>query len=100
MWWREISGLDGRCFYEFPGYRQQRTRTWAYCFQALEGDQCLVWAFDFVFGLEEFFTPWFTCALGAFVNGIANSETVIAGPFGAGARKLLTRLARLEELAF
>jgi hypothetical protein len=63
-------------------------------------DQRLVWAFDFLFGLEEFFTPWFACTLWALVNGIANSETVIAGALGAGARELFACLAGLDELAF
>jgi hypothetical protein len=66
----------------------------------LKRNQQFVWAFDFVFGREEFFTPWFTCALGALINGVANSKTVIAGPLRAAARKLVTYLARLEELAF
>jgi hypothetical protein len=66
----------------------------------LERDQWLVWAFDFLFGIEEFFTPRFACALGALVNRAPNSEAVIAGPLGAGARELLASLADLEELAF
>jgi hypothetical protein len=69
-------------------------------FPALERDQQLVRAFDFAFGLLEFFTPWFARALGALIDRVANSETVIAGSFGAGARKLVTGLAGLEELAF
>jgi hypothetical protein len=69
-------------------------------FPALEGDQQLVWAFDFIFGLQEFLTPWLAGALGALVDHVSNSETVIAGSFGAGARELLTCLAGLEELAF
>jgi hypothetical protein len=69
-------------------------------FDTLERDQCLVWAFDFLFGPEEFFAPRFACALGALVNRAPNSETVIAGPLGAGAMKLLACLAGLEELAF
>jgi hypothetical protein len=67
---------------------------------ALEREQQLVWAFDFVFSLQEFFTPWFARALGALIDRVANSETVIAGSFGAGARELVTCLAGLEELAF
>jgi hypothetical protein len=67
---------------------------------ALERNQWLVWAFDFLFGLEEFFTPRFTCALGARANRAPNSETVIAGPLRAGGRELLAGLAGLEELAF
>jgi len=62
--------------------------------------QCLVWTFDFLFGLEEFFTPRFACALGALVNRVPNSETVIAGSLRAGAGELLAFLARLKELAF
>lgn len=68
--------------------------------RSLEGKRHLVWAFDFVFGLQEFFTPWFACTFGALVNRVADNETVITGPFRAGARELATRLARLEELAF
>ena len=66
----------------------------------LEREQCPVWAFDFVFGLEEFFTPRFASALGALVNRVPNSETVIAGSLGAAAGELLASLAGLEELAF
>jgi hypothetical protein len=66
----------------------------------LKREQLLVWTFDFGFGLEEFFTPWFAYALGALVDRIANRETVIARSFGAVARKLATGLAGLEELAF
>jgi hypothetical protein len=66
----------------------------------LERDQWLVWTFDFLFGLEEFFTPRFACALRALVNRAPNSEAVIAGPLGAGARELLASLAGLEELTF
>ena len=69
-------------------------------FPALERDQQLVGAFDFVFGLEEFFSPWFARALGTLIDRVANSETVIAGSFGAGARKLVTGLAGLKEFAF
>ncbi len=67
---------------------------------SLKKDQWLVWAFDFLFGLEEFFTPWFACTLGALVNDVADSVTVIASPLGAGARELLAFLARFEEFAF
>ena len=67
---------------------------------ALEWNQKLVWAFDFVFGLEEFFTPWLACTLGAFVHHVANRKTVIAGSLGAGAGKLITCFAGLEELTF
>jgi hypothetical protein len=67
---------------------------------ALERDQQLVRAFDFAFGLQEFFSPWFARALGALVDHVADSETVIASSFGAGARELVTCLAGLEELAF
>jgi hypothetical protein len=66
----------------------------------LERDHQLVWTFDFVLGLQEFFSPWLARALGALVDHVANSETVIAGSFGARARELLTCLAGLEELAF
>jgi hypothetical protein len=66
----------------------------------LEGNYRLVWAFDFIFGFEKFFTPWFAHALGALVDHIANSKTVIAGPLGAGAREPLASLAGLEKLAF
>jgi hypothetical protein len=66
----------------------------------LEGDQHLVWAFDFVLGLQELFTPWLAGALGTLVNRVADRETVVAGTLGAGARKLLACLAGLEELAF
>jgi hypothetical protein len=57
-------------------------------------------AFDFLFGLEEFFTPRFACALGPHVNRVPNSEAVIAGPLGTSAGELLASLAGLEELAF
>jgi hypothetical protein len=67
---------------------------------ALVRDPQLVRAFDLVFGLEEFFTPRFARALGTLVDRAANSETVIAGSFGAPARELLTYLAWLKELAF
>jgi hypothetical protein len=67
--------------------------------RGLERKRHLVWAFDFVFGLQEFFTPWFACTLGALVNRVADSETVITGPFRAGAREPFARLAWLEELA-
>jgi hypothetical protein len=60
----------------------------------------LVWAFNFVLGLQEFFTAWLARALGALIDRVANGVTVIAGSFGARARKLLTGLAGLEELAF
>jgi hypothetical protein len=66
----------------------------------LERERCLVWTFDFLFGLEEFFTPGFACALGALVNRVPNRETVIAGSLGAAAGELLASLAGLEELAF
>jgi hypothetical protein len=66
----------------------------------LERDHQLVWTFDFVFGLKEFFAPWLARALGALVDHVANGETVIAGSFRARARELLTCLAGLEELAF
>jgi hypothetical protein len=66
----------------------------------LKRDQRLVWAFDFLFRLQEFFAPRFAVALRTLVNRVANSVTVIAGSFGAVARKLLTFLARLRELAF
>lgn len=36
----------------------------------------------------------------ALVDHVANSETVIAGSFGTGARELVTCLAGLEELTF
>jgi hypothetical protein len=67
---------------------------------ALVRDPQLVRAFDLVFGLQEFFTPRFTRALGALVDRAANGETVIAGSFGAPARELLTCLAGFEKLAF
>jgi hypothetical protein len=67
---------------------------------SLEWEHQLVWTFDFVFGLQEFFTPWLARALGALVDHVANSETVIAGSVGTQARELLTCLAGLEELAF
>jgi len=66
----------------------------------LEREQCLVWTFDLLFGLEEFFTPRFAGALGALVNRVPNRKTVIAGSLGAGAGELLASLAGLEELAF
>jgi len=66
----------------------------------LERDQGLVWTFDFLFGLEEFFTPRFAGALGALVNRVPNRETVIAGSSGTAAGELLASLAGLEELAF
>ena len=69
-------------------------------FPALERDQQLVCTFDFVFSLQEFFSPWFARALGALIDHVSNSETVIAGSFGAGARELVTCLAGLEEFAF
>jgi hypothetical protein len=68
-------------------------------FPALERKQQLVRAFDFALGLQEFFAPWFGRALGALIDRVANSETVIAGSFGAGARELVAHLARLEQLA-
>jgi hypothetical protein len=67
---------------------------------ALERELQLVWAFDFVFSLEEFLAPWLARALGALVDHVANSETVIAGSVGAQSRELLTCLAGLEELTF
>jgi hypothetical protein len=69
-------------------------------FPPLVRDPQLVGAFDFVLGLQEFFTPWFARALGALVDHVANGETVIAGSFGAPARELLTCLAGFEKLAF
>jgi hypothetical protein len=51
-------------------------------------------------GLEEFLTPRFACAVGALVNRVPNSVTVIAGPLGTGAGEFLAFLADLEELAF
>jgi hypothetical protein len=66
----------------------------------LEREQYLVWAFDLLFGLEEFFTPRFAGTLGALVNHVPNSETVIAGSLGAAAGEFLASLAGLEELAF
>jgi hypothetical protein len=42
----------------------------------------------------------FASALGALVNRVPNSETVIAGSLGAAAGELLASLAGLEELAF
>jgi hypothetical protein len=66
----------------------------------LERDHQLVWTFDFVFGFQEICAPGLARALGALVDHVANSETVIAGSFGTGARELVTYLARLEELAF
>jgi hypothetical protein len=68
--------------------------------RGLKRKRHLVWAFDLVFGLQEFFTPWFACTLGAVVNGVADSETVITGPFRAGSMEPFTRLAWFEELAF
>ena len=47
---------------------------------ALEREQQLVRAFDFLFGLQKFFTPRFARTLGALVDRVANSETVITGP--------------------
>jgi hypothetical protein len=67
---------------------------------ALEREHQFIRALDFVFGLQKFVAPWFAGALGALVDGAANSETVIARSFGAGAREFLTSLAGLEELAF
>jgi hypothetical protein len=67
---------------------------------ALEREHQFIRAFDFVFGLQKFVAPWFAGALGALVDGAANSETVIARSFGAGAREFLTSFAGLEELAF
>jgi hypothetical protein len=64
----------------------------------LKRDELLVWTFDFGLGLEEFFTPWLACALGALVNHVANGETVIAGPLGTGPRELIAYLAGREEL--
>jgi hypothetical protein len=64
----------------------------------LKRGQPLVWAFDFVLGIEEFFTPWLACALGALVNHVAHSEAVIAGPVGAGPRELIACLAGREGL--
>jgi hypothetical protein len=66
----------------------------------LEREQCLVWIFDFFFGFEESCAPRFADALGTLVDRATNSETVIAGSFGAGAGEFLALLARLEELAF
>jgi hypothetical protein len=68
-------------------------------FATLKRKQQLVWTFDFALGLQEFFTPWFARALGALVDRVADRVTVIAGPFGAGARELVTYLAGLEQLA-
>jgi hypothetical protein len=67
---------------------------------ALKRNHPFAWAFDFVFGLQEFLTPWFARAFRALVDRAANGETVIARPFRAGARELLARLAGFEELAF
>src|SRR5690348_7875586 len=39
---------------------------------SLEGEEHLVWAFDFLFGLQEFFAPRFSHALGTLVNRVAN----------------------------
>src|SRR5215470_2514713 len=39
-----------------PTFRQVRAKGWG---NLLEREQYLVWAFDFVFGFQEFFTPWF-----------------------------------------
>jgi hypothetical protein len=64
----------------------------------LKREELLVWAFDFVLGLEEFFTPRLACALGTLVNRVAHSETVIAGPLRAGPRELIACLAGHEEL--
>jgi hypothetical protein len=67
---------------------------------ALEREQQFVRTFNFLFGLQEFFAPWFARALGALVDRVADGEAVIAGPFGTGAGKLFTFLAGFEELAF
>jgi hypothetical protein len=67
---------------------------------SLERKRHLVWAFDLVFGLEEFFTPLLACTLGALVNRIADRETVITSAFRAGSMEPFTRLAWFEELAF
>jgi len=66
----------------------------------LKREQSLARALDILFRLQEVFAPWFAIALSTLVNRVANGVTVIAGPFSAVARKLLTFLARLEELAF
>ena len=68
--------------------------------KTLERHQRVVGAFDFRFGLEKFFTPWFASALGALVNRVADSETVVAGPFGTGSGKLLASFTRLEKFSF
>jgi hypothetical protein len=67
---------------------------------ALEREHHFIRALDFVFGLQKFVAPWFAGALGALVDGAANSETVIARSFGTGAGELLASLAGLEELVF
>jgi hypothetical protein len=66
----------------------------------LKRQQQLVGALNFVFSLEEFFTPRLACALGALIDRVVNSETVIASSIGAGTRELLTSFAGLKELAF
>jgi hypothetical protein len=68
--------------------------------RTLVRDHQLVWTFDFVLGLQEFFTPWLARALGTLVDRVANGVTVITSSFGARARKFLTCLAGLEELTF
>ena len=80
------------------GVRHWNCRTFPLGF-ALERHQLLVWAFDFLFGLEKFFTPRLASALGALVNCVAHGETVIARPLRARARELLAFLAGLKELA-
>src|ERR1700676_3527433 len=67
---------------------------------ALERDHQFIRALDFVFSLQKFVAPWFAGALWALVDGTANSETVIARSFGAGAREFLTSFAGLEKLGF
>jgi hypothetical protein len=66
----------------------------------LERHQRLVWAFDFLFGIEKLFTPWFANAFGALVNRVAYSETVVAGSLGTGSGKLLASPTRLEKFSF
>ena len=66
----------------------------------LERKQDFVRVFDFFFSFEEFFAPRFACTLGTLIDDVANSETVIAGSFGAVSGKLVTCLARLKELTF
>jgi hypothetical protein len=66
----------------------------------LEGEQRIIGAFDFGFGLQKFLTPWLSSTLGALLNCVADSKAVIASSFRAGAWKLFARLAPLEELAF